>query len=174
MSAPPSGQPLSRDALLQAPSGFSHELPIRFQDVDAAGIIFFARVLDYCHDAYVEFLRAAGCPLHQTLAAGEWIAPLVHAEADFIRPLRFGERVVVHLVAARQRGSVYTIGYRLQRPQDATVDQRPQDAAASSGQRPGEAVGVGQTVHVVVDRQRFTRIPLPEPLLRALATLTPL
>lgn len=161
----PRGQPLPRDALLAAASGFSLELPIRFQDVDAAGIIFFARVLDYCHDAYVGFLRASGCPLHQTLAAGEWIAPLVHAEVDFIRPLRFGERVVVHLAAARLRGSVYTIGYRL---------ERPRDAEPAHGQRPGEAVAVAQTVHVVVDRQSFTRVAPPEALQRALTTLTPL
>lgn len=160
-----SSLPLSRDALLAAPAGFSLELPVRFQDVDAAGIIFFARVLDYCHDGYVGFLSAAGCPLHQTLAAREWIAPLVHAEADFIRPLRFGQRVVVHLVGARQRGSVYTIGYRLERPAD--VDP-------ASGQQPGEAVAVGQTVHIVVDPQRFTRIATPEPLQAALKKLAAL
>ena len=161
----PRGQPLSRDSLLAAASGFSLELPIRFQDVDAAGILFFARVLDYCHDGYVGFLGAAGCPLHQTLAAGEWIAPLVHAEVDFIRPLRFGERVVVHLVAARRRGSVYTIGYRL---------ERPRDIEATHDQRPGEAVAVAQTVHVVVDRRSFTRTAPPEALQHALTTLTPL
>ena len=28
-----------------------HERPVRFADVDAARIVYFARYLDYCHDA---------------------------------------------------------------------------------------------------------------------------
>ena len=157
--------PFSRAELLDAPVGFSHELLVRFQDVDAAGIVFFARILDYCHDAYVAFLAAAGCPLDASLRESRWMAPLVHAEADFIRPLRFGDRVRVHLVAARVRESSYTVGYRLERAGD------PAGGAADArapGPLAGEAVAVGQTVHVVVDPRSFARTPLPEAMRDAL------
>ena len=43
----------TRSELLAAPAGFTHHLPARFQDCDAAGIVFYARVFDYFHDAYV-------------------------------------------------------------------------------------------------------------------------
>jgi 1,4-dihydroxy-2-naphthoyl-CoA hydrolase len=155
-------EPFSRAELLAAPAGFSHELRVRFQDVDAAGIVFFARILDYCHDAYVAFLEAAGCPLDASLREGRWMAPLVHAEADFIRPLRFGERLIVHIVAARLRETSYTLGYRLERPTDGKL---------APGQLAGEAVAVGQTVHVVVDPQRFTRTAPPEAMRSALVRL---
>lgn len=158
-------EPFSRDELIAAPSGFFHDLRVRFQDVDAAGIVFFARILDYCHDGYVAFLSAAGCPLHVSLQQKAWIAPLVHAEADFIRPLRFGELLRIHLVAARLRGSVYTLGYRLERAPDA--------AAAPGAAAPGEVVAVGQTVHIVVEPQGFTRVPLPEAMRTALERLQP-
>lgn len=157
--------PFSRAELLAAPVGFSHELLVRFQDVDAAGIVFFARILDYCHDAYVAFLAAAGCPLDASLRESRWMAPLVHAEADFIKPLRFGDRVLVHLVAARVRESSYTVGYRLERPGQLSND------ALASGQIAGEAAAVGQTVHVVVDPRSFARAPLPEAMRSALIHL---
>lgn len=157
--------PFSRAELLAAPVGFSHELRVRFQDVDAASIVFFARILDYCHDAYVAFLADAGCPLDASLRESRWMAPLVHAEADFIRPLRFGDRVLVRLVAARVRESRYTVGYRLERPSDLADD------ALTSGQVAGEAVAVGQTVHVVVDPKSFARAPLPVAMHSALIRL---
>ena len=49
-----------RDDLLAAPAGFTHRMLARFQDVDAAGIVFFARIFDYFHDAYVAFFAAHG------------------------------------------------------------------------------------------------------------------
>lgn len=159
--------PFSRAELLDAPVGFSHELRVRFQDVDAAGIVFFARILDYCHDAYVAFLEAAGCPLDASLRESRWMAPLVHAEADFIRPLRFGDRVLVHLVAARVRESSYTVGYRLERASAPAGGAAAPDAR-TPGPLGGEAVAVGQTVHVVVDPRSFARAQLPEAMRDAL------
>jgi hypothetical protein len=51
-----------RDRSKQASErAFKPELAIRFQDVDAGGIIFYPRA---SHDAYVAFLDQAGLPLH--------------------------------------------------------------------------------------------------------------
>src|SRR5690242_13370475 len=90
-----------RDELRQSnDAGYARERAIRFQDVDAAGIIFYARAFELCHDLYVEFLNEVGLPLHESLK-GPLIAPIRHAESDYLRPLRFGDRVEVALVAAR-------------------------------------------------------------------------
>ena len=64
--------------------------PVRFQDVDAAGVVFFAQVFGYFHDTYVAWLASRGVSLATVLASRTWGAPLVHAEADYRRPLRFG------------------------------------------------------------------------------------
>jgi 1,4-dihydroxy-2-naphthoyl-CoA hydrolase len=143
-----------RDRLRQARGGaFVRERSIRFQDVDAAGIIFFPRALELCHDLYVEFLADAGQPLHVALT-GPWIAPIRHAEADYLKPLRFGDRFEVAIVAAHLGPSVppteVTLGFRL---------------ACLPGREPAIIV---QTVHTFVTRERFERTPVPEELVAAL------
>jgi acyl-CoA thioesterase FadM len=143
-----------RDRLRQPRGGsFARERAIRFQEVDAAGIIFYPRALELCHDLYVEFLADAGQPLHQALA-GPWLAPVRHAEADYLKPLRFGDRVEVAIVAAHLGPSVppteVTLGFRI-----ALLPSR--DAAI-----------IVQSVHTFVTRERFERTPVPEELIIAL------
>jgi YbgC/YbaW family acyl-CoA thioester hydrolase len=146
-----------RERLLErSGSVFAVEYPIRFQEVDAAGIIFYPRVLEICHDAFVEFLASIGFPLADTLK-GSWIMPVRHAEADYLRPLRFGDRIEVALVAAqtvqRQPPTEVTLGYRL-----ANLET-------------GHPSAVAQTVHTFVDRRTFERVPIPEGLERAFKEL---
>lgn len=142
-----------RDRLKQpAPNAFTRERPIRFQDVDAAGIIFYARALELCHDVYVEFLSEHGFPLHATLAREPWISPIRHAEADYFRPLRFGERVHVAVVAAHvgpaQPPTEVSLGFRISRVGES------------------EAAVIAQTVHTFVERASFRRTAIPEGLER--------
>jgi 1,4-dihydroxy-2-naphthoyl-CoA hydrolase len=143
----------SRDELRAAPAGFVQEREVRFQDVDAAGIAFFPRILEYLHDAYLAFIDRSGCSLVEVLATRAWAAPLKHAEADFLRPLRFGDRLEVALCRARFDGSVLTIGYRI-----IALPSR-------------EAAAVGNTVHVFVDAATFQRIAPPPLLVEAFARI---
>lgn len=127
----------------------AESMTVRFQDVDAAGLVFFARFFDYFHDAYAGFLRARGAPIEGAIRDGSWIAPLRHAEADYIRPLRFADAISVVVAAVELADTEYTIGYRVVRG--------------------GEVVCVGRTVHVAVDRAGGGRMAVPEVLRRALA-----
>ncbi len=121
---------------------------VRFQEVDAAGIVFYARTFDFFHDAYVAFLRARGVPLEAALRDGTWAAPLRHAEAEYLRPLRFGDAIAVSLVRVNVGESDYSIGYRID------LD--------------GETACVGRTHHVTVDPDTFRRAPVPPALRQAL------
>lgn len=149
----------TREALLAAPGpGFLHRAAVRFQDVDAAGIIFFSRVLEHCHDGYLAFLAAHGCALPQVIKDGAWIAPLAHAEADYLRPLRFGDPLTVALVAARLGEGRVSLGYRVH----------------GAGGDPGElgaVAALAQTVHVFIDPATGRRAPIPAPLAAAFAAL---
>lgn len=121
---------------------------VRFQDVDAAGIVFYARTFDYFHDAYVGLLRERGAPLERALRSGEWVAPLTRAEAEYLRPLRFGDEIEVVIVAVELAETEYVVSYRID------LD--------------GEPACVGRTRHVSVDPETFRRAALPEVLRRAL------
>ena len=121
---------------------------VRFQDVDAAGIVFYGRIFDYFHDAYVAFLRDRGAPLEDALRDRSWVAPLRHAEADYLRPLRFGDAVDVLITQVRVEGTEYQVRYRIEKE--------------------GELACVGETLHVTVDPETFVRTPVPEILQKAL------
>jgi YbgC/YbaW family acyl-CoA thioester hydrolase len=144
-----------RDTLRQRPEfAFAEQRQIRFQDVDAAGIIFYARVLDYCHDVLVSFIAAAGTPLHEHLRKPSWLAPIRHAEADYFKPMRFGDAIEVSLVAAKLEESEVVLGFRM-----ARTDSQ-------------EVCVVAQSVHAFVDPKSFQRVPVPEPLKSAFARLS--
>lgn len=121
---------------------------VAFQDVDAAGIVFYARVFDYFHDAYVSFLRSRGASLEAALRDRSWVAPLRRAEADYRRPLRFGDEVRVSLVRIDVDETEFRVRYRIDVADGVACE--------------------GETVHVSVDPDTFRRAAVPEPLRRAL------
>lgn len=128
---------------------YSEARVVRFQDVDAAGIVFFPRVLEYASDAYIGMLTARGIHLPKAIDAGGYRIPLVHAEADYMAPMRFGDPIRVEVVALDIGRSSFRVGYRL----------RHED---------GRAAAVGQTAHVCVGLPGFSSIPIPEDLRAAL------
>jgi YbgC/YbaW family acyl-CoA thioester hydrolase len=134
---------------------FEASRTVLFQDVDAAGIVFFPRVLEYFHDAYVAHLAARGVDVSRVLAEGVWGAPIAHAEADYKRPLRFGDPITVVLSAARLGETSLTVDYRIHAPGE-----------------PARVYCTGRTVHVFIDRQSFRPRPLPSEVRAAFTTST--
>lgn len=76
---------------------FEYRMRVRFSDVDLAGVVYFSRIYEYCHAAFEELLRAAEMPLEGLLGKVGWGMPLVHTEADYHRPLRLGEVLVIEV-----------------------------------------------------------------------------
>lgn len=127
-------------------SAFAEQRRVQFQDVDAAGIVFYPRVLIYCHDLLVSFFAHAGEPLPDVLRTRSWVAPIRHAEADYFRPLRFGDRIEVALVQAHVQETEVVLGFRV-----AQVDE-------------DEVCAVAQSVHAFLEPDTFKRRPIPEGL----------
>jgi 1,4-dihydroxy-2-naphthoyl-CoA hydrolase len=142
-----------RSVLRSSPSSsFEFRQTVRFQDVDAAGLLFFARYFDLVHDAYVVFLEKMGEPLARVLSERTWAAPLRHVECDYVAPLRFGDAVVVRLVTAHLEPTEIALGFRLE----------------TEGER---VVALAQTVHTFVDLGSFERRDVPERITSALSLL---
>lgn len=143
-----------REALVRrSPAAFAERRSVRFQDVDAAGIIFYPRLLEYFHDLYVAYLAHIGFPLHEVLRDRPWISPVRHAQASYMKPLRFGDLIEVALVAAHAEATEVTLAYRVARAES------------------DEITGVGQVVHTFLDPKTFQRTAIPGPLLLAYAAL---
>lgn len=72
---------------------------VRFSEVDAAGVAFYSRFFEWCHHAWEELLGAALGRWFAAMKADGWGLPVVHADADFRRPARLGDRLRIRLVA---------------------------------------------------------------------------
>ncbi len=128
---------------------FSHDIKIPFQDIDAAGVVFFGHLFRYAHEAYERFMDRLGHNLGDLLAKGDYLLPLVHAEADYKQPLRLNEAITVELHVKRLGESSFTLGYRF------LDDERATRATA-------------ETVHVVIDKASKKPCAIPQPLTSAL------
>ena len=121
---------------------FVYPSVIRFSQVDAAGILFFSRALEICHEAYEHFLLDRGMPISDQFSSTDWVLPVVHADVDFHAPLRLGDHVQVQLGVTQVGTASITLEFRLVRGGDtrcATV----------------------RHVHAAVDRASFQSRPLP-------------
>ncbi|RKT43665.1 acyl-CoA thioesterase [Thiocapsa rosea] len=102
------------------PNRFAYTFSVRLHDTDAAGRLFFGHLFRHAHDAYEAFMAQAGLPLERLIREGELLLPLVHAEADYHRPLCQGDRVQISLAIEEIRTRSFAVGYRFE-TQDGTL-----------------------------------------------------
>ena len=131
---------------------------VRFGDTDAAGVMHFARLLSWCHEAYEESLERFGlaaaeifptpAPPHtdKTGAAPLTVSlpvalPIVHCSADFRRPLVCGDPLTIALAPRRLDPGGFEVSYRF----------------TTSGQ----TAATGLTRHLAIDSRSRQRCPLP-------------
>jgi len=92
---------------------FEHDIQVRFQDVDAGGVLFYGRVYDYIHVAYEEFWAAEGVERGVFFAGSEYLIPVAHSEADYRTPIRHGERVRVRIDVTKVGRASFTMRHRV-------------------------------------------------------------
>ncbi len=124
--------------------GFSVNHRVRFQETDAAGVVYFANGLSLCHAAYEDSLLAAGLNLAEFFSASAGaVYPIVHASMDYRHPIRCGDVVVVSLSPYRLNDFSFAINYHLQ-----------------SNTAPPTLLAEALTRHVCIHPQRRDRRPL--------------
>lgn len=90
---------------------FSHPTVIQLHHTDAAGILFFGRLFMLAHDAYQGFMASLGLDLRRILEGGDYLLPIVHAEADFKAPLRMGDTIDIRVTVERLGQGSFTLTY---------------------------------------------------------------
>ena len=97
---------------------FVYERPVRFEEVDAAQIVFFPRVLAYAHEALAKLLEEVRGGYAELVVKRRIGLPTVRLEADFTAPLRFGDVARVELMVTRLGRSSCTFRANLTRTHD--------------------------------------------------------
>lgn len=115
---------------------------VRFADTDAAGVVYFARLLEFCHAAYEAALAEVGVDAPRFFGGDPELAvPITQVSADFWRPLRCGDRVQITLQPTLVNESQFTLAY--------TVFLS------------NAVVATAQTTHVAIHPPSRKRYPLP-------------
>lgn len=90
---------------------FNYQRTVRFQDTDAAGVVYFANVLSMCHEAYEASLAASGINLNSFFCYPQVAIPITHASVDFFRPMFCGDRQTIRLMPRQLGSSNFEINY---------------------------------------------------------------
>jgi 4-hydroxybenzoyl-CoA thioesterase len=135
---------------------FLFATPVRFSDIDHAGIVYFPRFFHMFHLAFEELWRARLGPAAyaQLLDRDRLGFPAVHAACDFKAPLRFGDIAEIELAVARLGGKSITFHYQVHRAGEPRI-----------------LCADGQVVCAMVDLARFVAVDVPERVATLLADL---
>lgn len=129
---------------------FTYNRTIRFQDTDAAKVVYFANVLSICHEAYEESLAASGINIKDFFTNPSVAFPIVHSSIDFFRPMFCGDNLAISLIPQKLGVDKFEISYEIS---VAYV-----------------VVAKAITRHVCIDASSRRKQELPEEIIRWLET----
>ena len=122
---------------LPVPAAFHTRVRVRYEETDAAGVVYYANYLVYFEVARVEALRAVGMPITEVERRGVTF-PAVSADCTYHSPGRVDDLLDVALWTEHIGRASFGFGYEVRRC----------DGEGS----PGDLVATGHTRHAVVDR----------------------
>jgi 1,4-dihydroxy-2-naphthoyl-CoA hydrolase len=124
------------------PNDFTFPYTIGLQDTDAAGVIFSANIISICHHGYEAFLEEIGYGMAILFERRTLSLPVVHIEADMMKPLRPGMKTKILVRVAHLGRTSYRMSYQVV------------DAA-------GEKCATAATVHVCTDPKTNQPLNIP-------------
>lgn len=137
---------------------YEYVRPVRFEDVDAAGIVFFARFFSYAHEAMESFFSALDGGYVRLTMERKIGMPAVHVEADYKAPLRFGDLVKIAVRVPHVGTKSCTYRYELWR-QDGVLSAVVHHTCAVSDLRAMKAIVIPDDVRALLDRHHDPSLP---------------
>ncbi len=129
---------------------FSYLRTVYLADTDAAGVIFFARGMELCHEAYEEWLASIGMSISKLLQEKKLALPIVHGEIDFFRPIFCGDKLQIVLESEQVNDTEFAIAYQF-----------------SLLSNPNKIVIKAKTTHVCINPVTRVRTSLPSNIIQS-------
>lgn len=92
---------------------FAYLRTVRLADTDAAGVVYFARTLSLCHEAYEASLEAAGIDLNDLLGAAGIVVPIAKSEAEYLRPLQTRDKLRISVTPAPISENAFALRFEI-------------------------------------------------------------
>jgi 4-hydroxybenzoyl-CoA thioesterase len=126
---------------------YTTSLLVRFGDIDHAGIVYYPRFFNYVHMAFEDLFREGlGLPFDEVIDGRGIGFPIVHAESDFMKPLKYGDRFRVEVYLIHAGRTSLTFGFDMIREEGNILSARV------------------RITNTTIDRKTFKAIPCPEDL----------
>lgn len=155
-------------APLPAKGPFHTRIRVRYEETDAAGVVYYANYLIYFEVARVEALRAVGMPITEVERRGVTL-PAVSASCTYHSPAHVDDLLDVAMWTNHIGRASFGFGYEVRRlAEDATAGGAPSAEGEAVGGEPsakgapggesiskdaaGELIASGATRHAVVAR----------------------
>lgn len=131
---------------------------VKFEDVDVARVVFFARFLAYAHEAMEHFFDAAdGHYAGMVMDRGIGF-PAVKAEIAYHAPLRYGDVVEIDTTTVRVGGRSATLRYRFRR-QDGVLAAEVLHTVVVSDLGPLKSIEMPADIRAVLEAHLETPPP---------------
>ena len=121
---------------------FHTQILVRFGDLDAAGIAYYPRLVNFLHEAFEDFFRGHVGRTYPEVFAEGLASPTVKLEMEFLSPVHYGDHVDVAVTVEHVGRTSARIRYE--------------------GSVKGTPVFRARNTVVMVDLATFRSIPVPE------------
>jgi YbgC/YbaW family acyl-CoA thioester hydrolase len=118
---------------------------VRWEDIDAAGIINYQAYLRFFGLAEAELLRSAGLSYRELFETLKIWLPRVHVECDFFVPVKLDELLVVDAFFGKLGRTSIHLNFEVRRKSDLA-----------------RVVASGKYILVSVQQGELTPVPIPE------------
>ncbi|MCH7826939.1 MAG: acyl-CoA thioesterase [Bacteroidetes bacterium] len=121
---------------------FQFKRRINFYDCDPAGILFYGRIYEICHEAYEAMIESFN--LRESYWINEnFIVPIIHSEAKYRKPLRAGETIEIEITVTILKESSFELTYLFKNSK-------------------GEITNNVRTVHVFVNKADWKKMKITD------------
>ncbi len=117
---------------------------ISFGEIDYASIVYYPNFFDYFQRTEEAFMEHIGFPYPYLIGELGIGFPIVHVEADFKRPVRYGDSIDINLEVAQLGSHSVTFAFRVFKGCELCAEARIK--------------------HVTIDKAAFKTIEVPSEL----------
>ena len=129
---------------------FQFKRRINFYDCDPAGILFYGRIYEICHEAYEAMIESFN--LRESYWINEnFIVPIIHSEAKYRKPLRAGETIEIEITVTILKESSFELTYLFKNSK-------------------GEITNNVRTVHVFVNKADWKKMKITDEIKEGLCS----
>ena len=132
---------------------FCYHTTIKLRDTDATGVLFFTEQLRLALDVFDAYLLSTDSSLSQFLEAHRCLMPIVHAEADYIFPLRLSDKIEIRMAVEKIGASSFTLVYHFF---NSLINR---------------LAGKVKIVHVCTNKETGEKMSLPDQLIQQLRAM---